>query len=246
MKYIDSHIHLQDYKEEFATEIIKKAINIGFKNFVCVGTSPKDWQAVADFAKRYSDLIIPAFGVHPWQILSAQNNWQEELEKYLQTFQNALVGEIGLDKLKPDIQLQKQLFSTQLAVAKKYHRPVIIHAVKAFSFLSEFWDKLPPKFMFHSFNSPLEHLQEIIKRGGYVSFNQSIEKNRDFTKIIQTVPSEKILLESDGPYQSLSKTELSTPLYIPELLKKIALARGENTKILNEKIYNNSMEFINV
>ena len=42
MKYIDLHIHLQDYKKEFATEIIKKAINIGFKKIVCIGTCPKD------------------------------------------------------------------------------------------------------------------------------------------------------------------------------------------------------------
>ncbi|MBP5399847.1 MAG: TatD family hydrolase [Alphaproteobacteria bacterium] len=246
MKYTDSHIHLQDYEKDFATEIIKKAINIGFKKFVCVGTSQKDWQTVADITLENPHFIVPAFGLHPWKVASVSPDWQKELEKYLTSFPNALIGEIGLDKLKPDIELQKQYFSDQLAIAKKYNRPAVIHAVKAFSFFADFWDKLPEKFMFHSFNSPLEQLKEIIKRGAYISFNQSILKNSDFINIIKATPNDKILLESDGPYQPLNKGDLSTPLYIPELLAKIATIKGCVQEELAEIIYNNSQEFINV
>ncbi len=246
MQYIDSHIHLQDYNQDAIPEMVKKAINIGIKRMVCAGTSPQDWQKVADYAHKYPDLIIPAFGVHPWHFLSAQNDWKELLQYYLSKFSSALVGEIGMDKLKPDIELQQTIFAEQLQIAKANNRPVVIHAVKAISLLANYWHLMPKNFLIHSFSSSLEQLREVINHGGYVSFNQSIEKNRDFEKIVQAVPQNRILLESDGPYQSLNKSETSTPLYIPELAKKIASVRGENFEDFAKIIYNNSMEFINV
>ena len=243
---MDSHIHLQDYPKNIAPEMVKKAINLGFKKFVCVGTTLKDWKKVADIFAQYPDFIVPAFGVHPWYVQSVEQNWQQTLEEYLQKFPHALVGEIGLDNLKPEIELQKQYFSAQIAVAQKYNRPIIIHAVKAFHLFEDLWKTLPKKFVFHSFSSSVEQLQKIVSLGGYISFNQSVLKKSNFADIIKAAPENKILLESDGPYQALNKGELSTPLYIPELLEKIALIKNCSKEELAETIYNNSREFINV
>ncbi|MBO7556097.1 MAG: TatD family hydrolase [Alphaproteobacteria bacterium] len=246
MKYMDLHIHLQDYPKDIAPEMVKKAINLGFKKFVCVGTSPKDWEKVSDITTQYPDFVTPAFGIHPWQVSSVESDWQQTMEKYLQKFPHSLVGEIGLDNLKPEIELQKQYFSFQVEIAKKYNRPIIIHAVKSFHLFENLWKTLPKKFMFHSFSSSVEQLQKIISHGGYVSFNQSVLKKSNFADIIKAAPENKILLESDGPYQSLNKGEFSTPLYIPELLEKIAFIKNCSQEELSEIIYNNSMEFINV
>ena len=244
MEFIDLHIHLQDYTSDSATEIVKKAQKSGLKKMVCAATSCDDWQKVADFALQYSDLVIPAFGVHPWQAAKVRPDWALTIEPYLQQYPQSLIGETGLDGLKPDMDLQRQYFLAHINLAKKYNRPLEIHAVKAVNLLSEYLPLMPSKFMIHSFNGRPEHLHEILHYGGYVSFCASILKNRDIEKIVCSTPSDKILLESDGPYQALIKGEQSIPFFIPELISKIAAIRGENSENFSRQVYQNSLTFI--
>ncbi len=246
MEFIDTHIHLQDYEENFATDIVKKAQKSGLKKMICAAIEPGDWQKVADFARQYPDLVVPAFGVHPWQVAGISEDWAERLKQYLNIFPSALIGETGLDGLKPDFDLQQKFFSAHLELAREYNRPIIIHAVKAVDVMSGFFKQMPQKFMFHSFNGKVEHLHNILCHGGYVSFSASILKNRDMEKIIKAVPLNKILLESDGPYQALNKGEISSPFFIAEILKKFALVLNTNVEELSQQIYRNSLEFINV
>lgn len=56
-------------------------------------------------------------------------------------------------------QQQKQLFVQHIEMAQQYNRPLIIHAVKAVSYFDDLWNKLPEKFMFHSFNGKVEYLK---------------------------------------------------------------------------------------
>ena len=80
MDFIDLHIHLQDYEENFATDIVKKEKKFGLKKMICAATSPKDWDKVAAFAQNFPDLIVPAFGVHPWHVAGISEQWQNLLK----------------------------------------------------------------------------------------------------------------------------------------------------------------------
>ena len=246
MDFIDIHIHLQDYKTNFATDIVKKAQTLNYKKMLCAGILEKDWDIVAKWADLFPDLIVPAFGVHPWYAEQITDKWIEKLCSYLEKYPQALIGETGIDGLKENLQQQKQLFVQHIEMAQQYNRPLIIHAVKAVSYFDDLWNKLPEKFMFHSFNGKVEHLKNILSKNGYVSFSASILKNKDFEKIVQNVPVKKILVESDGPYQPFEKGTISTPFFIPELLKYIAKARKCDYEELAYQIYQNSLEFINV
>lgn len=246
MEFIDLHIHLQDYTDDFATDIVKKAQKSGLKKIVCAGTSPDDWKKVADLTEQYPDFVIPAFGLHPWYIDRAGEMWRDSLENYMQNFPCALVGETGIDGLKPDVFLQKEYFKFHIKSAQIFNRPLIIHAVKSFAQFDDLWNLLPEKFMFHSFNAHLEQLKQILRYGGYVSFGNSILKNKNFEQIIISTPKEKILCESDGPYQPLQKGEISTPFQITDLIRRIAEIRNDTVEYTAYQIYCNSLEFINV
>lgn len=246
MEFIDLHIHLQDYKANCATDIVKKAQISGLKKMVCAGTSSHDWMQVARWAEQEPQLIIPAFGLHPWYAPAEQQGWEDRLTGFLSAFPSALVGETGIDGLKPDTDAQKKCFEFHARLASDLRRPLVVHVVKAFSFFEGLWQTLPEKFMFHSFNAREEQLREILRHGGYVSFNASILKNRDSLKLATVVPSDRLLFESDGPYQPQNKGELSVPFFIPELITFFAKARGEDVEELAARAYQNSMEFIHV
>ena len=58
------------------------------------------------------------------------------------------------------------------------------------------------------------------------------------------VPGDRILLESDGPYQEPDKNVEVTPRFIPQLAAQIAQLRQEPVPDFAARVYQNSKEFI--
>ena len=247
MQFIDTHLHLQDYKTGFATDILNSALSQGVEKVVCVSSLMEDWDKVAHFARTYSSSVVPAFGLHPWYVRQTKPDWQQRLREFLIRFPQALIGECGLDRIKnPDDEPQNSVFYGQIMLANELNRPLIIHAVKAQDWLENYWDMLPPKFVFHSYNGKREVLKKIISHGGYVSFCASILRNADKEELVNMVPLDKILLETDGPYQGPDKNSEVTPAYLPTLAAEIAALRHENLEDFATRVYHNAKEFIHV
>ena len=239
MQFIDTHIHLQDYKSKSAPQILREAGQFGVKKFVCAAVVEADWDKIAVLAEEFPQQIIPAFGLHPWYIGQALPGWEERLAGFLSRFPAALVGETGLDKLKGiAAPLQEQFFLEHIRLAGEFDRPLIIHAVKAAEWLEKFWQLLPSKFVLHSFSGRPGFLKRAIGQGAYVSFCKKVLQNRDFAELAKSVPSGRLLLESDGPYQS-------EPQDIPELAAAVATIRNETQEALSRQVYQNSEEFLN-
>lgn len=245
MNFIDMHIHLQDYKANCATDIIAAAVKAGFSRFVNAAVQESDWEKVASLARRYPERIVPAFGLHPWYVRGCLKGWQQRIRAYFAEFPQALVGECGLDGTRSAEAEQQSLFAEQIQLATEFERPLVIHAVRADWMLSEFWPQMPKVFMFHSFNGHPDQLRPILRRDGYVSLGFSVLKNRNFADIARAIPADRLLLESDGPYQSGEKGTESSPLQIPLLLSQIAAFRREDAMVLAAQIAKNSEEFIN-
>lgn len=247
MKFIDTHVHLQDYKARFATDIIRGALAAGVDKMVCAAVLQQDWDKVSRFYKQFPANIVPAFGLHPWYVGEAKADWRVRLEEFLIRFPNGLVGECGLDRLKnPDDEPQNSIFRQHIEIAREYQRPLIVHAVKSQDWLENYWHLMPEKFVFHSYNGKLEMLKKIISRGGYVSFSAGILRGSGKEEVIKFVPIERLLLESDGPYQSLNPQIEGEPRFLPELAAEICRIRGEEPEEFAACVYQNSLEFINV
>ncbi|MBP3515813.1 MAG: TatD family hydrolase, partial [Alphaproteobacteria bacterium] len=92
MKFIDTHIHLQDYKSKSATKIIEESLAAGVEKFICASTSENDWDSVAALYERFPDRVIPAFGLHPWSVCKALPGWEQRLAARLEQYPSALVG----------------------------------------------------------------------------------------------------------------------------------------------------------
>lgn len=238
MRFIDTHIHLQDFKAISSDNLIQKLSENQIDRCICVSAKPDDWSKVAAWSDNFSDHIVPAFAVHPWYVNNLPTNWSDELEKSLVNYPQALIGECGFDTLKnQDFATQQQVFDIHVNLARIYHRTLLIHAVKAQSLFERYWKKLPNKFVIHSFNGSLEYLKQIVKAGGYAAFNSKILRNKQFADILQYIPEDRILLESDAPYQS-SVEELAA------LCEKIGKIRNKSLEEISSLIYANSLEIM--
>mgnify|MGYP002868556230 CR=1 FL=1 len=222
MELVDSHIHLQDYKTEDVNNIIKRAMKNGIGNFVNVSANPDDWGKIKAIAAQYRQ-IIPAYGVHPWHIAKAPNDWFEILQNILQENPQAWVGECGVDCVRnSDVKQQLEFFKKQVKLADLYNRPLIIHAVKALNVLNKMLTILPRKSIFHSFTGPAEWGKQIQNCGFFVGLNFSILRKKDIEQILHNLNITQILLETDGPYQNISVGMETMPYNLPILAEKLA------------------------
>jgi TatD DNase family protein len=139
-----------------------------------------------------------SFGIHPWDIQVTEDNFllfEQEVEK-----KNCLaIGEIGLDKLKgPKMSTQIESFTKQIEISEKFELPVIIHCVKAWNELHCIYKQIQPKqtWIFHGFNK-VGILQDVLKTTMMIGIGASIFKNTHLQEVLDFIPNEKLLLETD-------------------------------------------------
>lgn len=222
MIYADTHIHLQDYSPADVKNVVTNANKNNVCEFVNASSHPTDWQKVLDIVAEFKN-IIPAIGVHPWYVSEAPADWAEQLEDLLHQNSKLWLGECGIDRLKnPDTNKQLAILQTQIALAKKYQRPLIMHAVKADKILHPLLTELPKKTIFHSFTGSAEWGKELQRHGFYLGLNFSVLNKKNYTELLQRLNLHQLLLETDGPYQSGHKDKQSLPQNLPQLAKEIA------------------------
>ncbi len=240
MQFIDSHIHLQDYKANNAPHFIANMRNMGVRALICPSVCENDWDKVLDISKNSSLLIIPALGLHPWYLEKRQYGWEERLNQKLNENPLALIGECGFDRVKnPNYSQQKDIFATHVCLACKFNRSLILHAVKANMWLDDFWKELKQiNFVFHSFGGSLELMKKTLQSGGYISFSPTICKRSNFSDLIKYIPADRLLVESDGPYQG-------NPQDIPSLVNLIAQIKLQDVELINQQIVQNFRRFTN-
>lgn len=244
MYYLDSHIHLQDYKTQEVKNVVNNAIKNNVSAFINVSSYPQDWNCVHALAQQFLQ-IIPAYGVHPWYINEVSADWQDKLECLINENPQAIVGECGIDSLKnKDIQAQLKTFVPQINLANKYNRALIIHGVKANNELYKLFSKLPSRTIFHSFCGSAEWGREIQKHGFFIGLNFSILCKKNAPEIIQGISLDRVLLETDGPYQNNVKGKETLPQNLPFLAEKIAEMANVSIDNFLEQLKYNQQEFL--
>ncbi len=191
MKIIDAHSHIDYITHNFQNDVV---------GTVCCATKESDWPILVDMIKHDKN-IWGAFGIHPWFVELSEDGFDKRLEDLLKTNHSYLVGEIGLDKYKPNIEKQLEIFQKQFDIAIRLKRTVFFHCVGA-------WDKILhvlkqykqsdlPIIVLHDFNSNDEILDKLLE---YESIYFSLGKNALYDRFcrIDKIPMNRILIETDA------------------------------------------------
>lgn len=238
MYFIDSHIHLQDFNKDFALKVLddEKALKL-----VVVSAKEEDFDKVAELMDKYKDKVVGAFGIHPWY---AKNDFKyAKLEELLIKYPNALVGEIGFDGIKQKADFRQQMaFETQLCLAKRYNRPVILHGAKAFVALKKYENELRElKYVYHGFTRNREIIKFINKTNGYFGLGKMFLRQKEAKNLIREMPFDRILFETDAPFQIVGKNYLNQRESCLENLVNLVDDFEGN---FGEQLIHNALEFI--
>lgn len=162
--------------------------------------------------------ILPSFGYHPWYLHERTGDWLKNLSQMLDTVPSA-VGEIGLDRWKPDLPYdgQEEVFIAQLRLAAERNLPVSIHCLQAWGRMLEILkaESRPAcGFLLHSYGGPKEMVKPFADLGAYFSLPgyYAHERKTRQRETLKHVPAERLLIETDAPDQSLPDARNHFPL----------------------------------
>lgn len=164
-----------------------------------------------------------ALGMHP--LLAAGNRGELSLFKQL-VDQTTYIGEIGLDfsrEGKGTESEQKQVLREILTVLKGKNKIISVHSRRAekelLTHLKEFDIK---NVIFHWYSGSVELIPEILARGYYFSINEAMCRSNNGRAIIEKIPRERVLTETDAPYNERNQ--------IKEVLSCIKISEEEVCK----------------
>ena len=203
MTLIDTHCHLQ--ASVFALDreaVFTRARLAGVQGFLCCGTEPDDWEAVAQLSREQAG-VVPAYGIHPWYIPENPEAAFQYLEQYLINQPQAWVGEIGLDRtLGPPLARQEAVFEPQMAIAHRFHRPVSLHCRRTWDRLFVYLKRWQVPAVLHSFSGSEAVVRQLLDRGDcWFSFSGALTRPRNarLPALMKFLPRSNVLIETDSP-----------------------------------------------
>jgi TatD DNase family protein len=226
---LDNEKYLDDVEE-----VIQNAIAGGIKAFLIPGADLNDLPRAVMLAEKHPELFF-SVGVHPYDMRGYD---EAIMEKYVTHPKCIAVGECGLDyyrlpedetKKEEEIALQKEVFTAQIAFAKKHNKPLIIHIRDASNDSKKILIESNAKEVggvLHCYNAD-EQLLSLASHnfyfgiGGVLTFKNA----RKLVQVLPKIPKDKLLVETDSPYLTPHpfRGQRNEPLYTKYVVETMAL-----------------------
>lgn len=246
----DTHAHYEDERfDEYRAEMFSLFNQKGVGKIITCGCDKESSLKALALAEKY-DYVYAAVGIHPGNLNS--NTTVAEIEELAHHEKCVAIGEIGLDYywVQDNKPQQKEIFISQLELAKKLSLPVLVHDRDAHADTLEILKYYKPKGVVHSFSGSVEMAEELLKIGMYLGIGGVITfKNaKKLPDVVKTLPEDRILLETDAPYLApvpyRSKTNNSSLIYLTA--QKIAELRETTTENILKATFNNAQNLFGI
>jgi len=233
----DTHTHL--YVEEFDAdrdEVMQRALDAGVNRFFIPAIDASYTGRMQALKEAWPSQVYLMSGLHPTHV---KENWEEELrlvEDQLSTGEYVAVGETGIDLYWDRSRLaeQQSAFRRQIALAREYGLPIVIHCRESFEEIFEVLEaENGPglRGIFHCFTGTLEQAWKAISYqmklgiGGVATF-----RNGKIDTFLHEIPLEHIVLETDAPYLAPVpfRGKRNEPAYLRQVLAKLATVYGKS------------------
>jgi TatD DNase family protein len=198
--------------------VLARARAAGLTTIISNGLNPTDNEAVLALAAQ-DPLVKPALGLYPVDAVllemraagvdyprEGEEHAGEEGVAYVQANAHRAfaIGEIGLDgHWVPEAfwPRQEELFCRLVEIAMRANKPIIIHTRKreqrAFELLQELG---ATRVDWHCFGGRVKLARRIAEHGHFLSIPANARRSESFTRMLETLPRERVLLETDCPY----------------------------------------------
>lgn len=242
--YIDTHAHIFDEKID-KPFILDKNIQA-----VIVPSYNKDnLQKALTFCEY--DKYFCCLGIHP----QYADEFSKNIENFIINHIDKLVaiGEIGLDTRFNNFEKQIETFGKQSEIAKVFDLPISLHLLgnNAFTTFFDMTKNKNYKVAMHCFSGSLQDAKKALDNGYYISFacNITYKGNVNLRKIVDYVPLNNILLETDSPSMLpaiFARKGVNTPNNIHYVAEKIAEIKHIDIEKVQDVTTQNAISLFNL
>jgi len=248
--YIDTHCHLSIEDYDNIDDVIKENRNNNIDKIIISGCTKSSIIESLDLSSKYDDVYV-TIGFHPSEADITTKDDLKFLEKSLSNKKVVGIGEIGLDYHygKENVERQKQLFISQLDLAKKYNLPVVIHSRDATQDTIDILKSYDLRGDIHCFSGSLETAKIYISMGYYLGIGGVVTfKNSSLYKVIEKIGLSNIVLETDSPYLSPEpfRGTKNTSKNVPIIANRIAEILNIDVSEVSRITYSNAVKLFDL
>ncbi len=189
----------------------------------------------------------------------------EKLKKLVIENPVVTIGETGLDyyqlknsrksSLAQLVSLQKQLFIKHIELANQIKLPIVIHVrdkkdcdsnepcayYDALDLVKKHYQFNKPA-IFHCISGPIDYIKQIVSLDSYISVagNVTYPTAQQIRSIVQQVPKQRLLVETDAPYLApqVKRGQLNQPAFIKHTVEFMT----ENLGLKADRLLDNTLD----
>lgn len=273
--YHGSQKHLPDLDK-----VLERSWNNNISKIIITAGNIEESKKALEIA-RTDERLFSTVGCHPTRC----NEFEESgnPEAYLKSLSDlaadnkdkvVAIGEMGLDYDRLQFcskDIQKKYFEMQLSLCSTLKLPMFLHCRNASEdfvrILRKHKDTLTAGVV-HSFDGNPEEANSILQMGLYIGINGCSLKTEENLFAVTTIPSDKLMIETDCPWCEIRPTHASAkdvithfpfikkekwqsdkmvkgrnePCTIVQILEVLARIRDEEEEYLCNQIYKNTMK----
>ncbi len=252
MKIFDSHCHLDDRSfQKDLDEVLQRAWKAGVEKIMVVGITQESCRLAVALSENHPGLYA-SVGIHPHDVKGCSEDVLEKLKRLAKHEKVKAWGETGLDfnRMFSPRALQEKWFVRQIELAHELGLPLIFHERDSRGRFGEILKTVAKpgfKGVVHCFSGDRKALFDYLSLGLYIGITGivTIEKRgAELRKLINEIPSDRLLVETDAPYLTpapqKNKTRRNEPAFVRSVLMKIAEIRKDNPEALASAVWENT------
>ena len=142
---------------------------------------------------------------------------------------------------------QKEVFLQHIELASEVKKPLMIHCRDAYDDLIPILEQhkdmlLEDAGIAHFFAGSKDHAKKLLDLGFSFTFGGVVTFVRDYDTLIDMIPIDRILSETDAPYVTPAphRGKRNEPLYVILVVQRLAELKGVSEEEMKKQIWENA------